>query len=156
MKEDRRAYVQRRLPALRALNDRSFEEPTLVVTDGRHFGNGMSKPRLCVAHASDVKGRVRVAPVVRNSGKYCSLDSLPDRVISDQNNQYIDRSDIFEEKYVTMPDGSTVCLTDNDRRKIRYLFAKNSNELLTRCCCRETARGYDQILWHIVKRCYTA
>ena len=124
MTEEQRAYAQRRLSALRALNERPFEEPTLVVTDDKHFGNGMSKPRLCVAYASDTKGRVRVAPVVKNSGKYCSLDSLPDRMISDQNNQYIDRSDIFEEKYVTMPDGSTVCLTNNDRRKIRYLFTK--------------------------------
>lgn len=117
-------YAQRRLSELKQLNNRTFSEPTLIVTDDKHFGNGICKPRLCVAYASDTKGRVRVAPVVKNSGKYCSLDSLPDRMISDQNNQYIDRSDIFEEKYITMPDGSFVCLTDNDRRKISYLLQK--------------------------------
>ena len=52
-----------RLKTLTKLNDRAYNEPTLIVTNDTHFDNKISKPRLCIAYKVDSKGRVLVHPV---------------------------------------------------------------------------------------------
>lgn len=124
LSDTQREYAKRRLSELQQLNNRSFSEPTLIVTDDKHFGNGMSKPRLCVAFKPDTKGRIFVAPIHKTESKDVVLDKYPERQVSDNSrahNRMLDISDVYETKYVTM---DSEYLTDYDRKKIKNLFRK--------------------------------
>lgn len=42
-----REYAKQRVGELTYLNNLTYTEPELIVTDDKVFGNGISKPRLC-------------------------------------------------------------------------------------------------------------
>ncbi|MDE5601612.1 MAG: hypothetical protein K2J16_03855 [Clostridia bacterium] len=113
--------AKKRLPELQRINEQSYNEPKIIVTDDKKFGNGISKPRLCVAVKEDDKKRVLVAPIMKNNSNYIILDNDIERQISktsDGKNKWIDRNDIYEGKYI-IPHAE---LTARDKAKIKRLY----------------------------------
>ena len=116
------AKAKRRLPELQQIDRQSYSEPKVIVTDDKKFGNGMSKPRLCIAVKEDSKKRILVAPLMSVTSNYVILDNNIDRQISktaDGRNKWIDRSDIYEDKYIT----PRLELTKRDIAKIKRLYS---------------------------------
>lgn len=112
-----------RLKSLQKLDNRTFDEPTLIVTNDTHFGNNISKPRVCVVTAKDNKGRLFVAPVYKKTSKTIVLDKQIDRQISktsEGHNKWIDISDVYETKVIN----GVKPLTKYDKAKIRDLYHK--------------------------------
>ena len=110
-----------RLKTLQRINEQDYSEPRLIITDDKHFSCGMSKPRMCVAVQEDNKGRVLVAPLYKRTTKTMILDTEVGRQISssrDGKAKYIDKSDIYERKYID----SKALLTKYDKAKIKELF----------------------------------
>ena len=94
----------------------------MIVTDDKKFGNGISKPRLCIAVKEDNKKRVLVAPIMKVTSNYVILDNNIDRQISktaDGRNKWLDRNDIYEDKYFSPP----LVLTERDKAKIKRLYS---------------------------------
>lgn len=116
---EQKQYALKRLNELKALDKSAYDEPDLIITDDKHFGNGISKPRLCAVIDKDSKGRVCVAPIVKRTIKTVILDNDYDRQIDDKR-KWIDRSNIYETKYI---DGVKP-LTQNDKAKIKKIIRK--------------------------------
>lgn len=112
-------YVFKRINELTLLKNRTFDEPELIVVDDKHFGNGISKPRLAVVFDKDDKGRVLCASVSKRTTKAIILDSDFERQI-DERKRWVDRSDIYEIKTI---DGVKP-LTLNDKLRIKYILGK--------------------------------
>ena len=117
---EQKAYAIKRLGELNVLDKKPYNEPRFVVTDDKFFGNGISKPRLCVAVTEDDKQRVMLAPVVKRTAKTMLLDEDVDRQISDRPVKWVNKSDIYERKYVD----SKAELTKYDKAKLAVLFRK--------------------------------
>ena len=120
-KPELKAKAIRRLPELQCIDSQSYDEPKVVVTDDKKFGNGMSKPRLCIAVKEDNKKRVLVAPVMKVTSNYVIFDNNIDRQISktaDGRNKWIGRDEIYEDKYIT----PRLELTKRDKEKIKRLY----------------------------------
>ena len=117
---EQKAYALKRLGELKALDNQPYTEPRFVVTDDKFFGNGISKPRLCVAVLEDSKQRVMLAPVVKRTSKTMILDEDIERQISDRPVKWVDKNDIYERKYVN----SKAELTTHDKAKLGVLFRK--------------------------------
>lgn len=115
-----KARAMKRLPELEKLNKQSYNEPKLVITDDKKFGNGISKPRLCVAVKEDTKQRIMLAPIVGRTTKTMILDEDTTRQISDRPVKWVDKNDIYERKYID----SKVTLTKYDKAKLKTLFYK--------------------------------
>ena len=121
--DETKSKASRRLAELQFLDGMQFDTPTLVVTDDRPFGNGISKPRLCVAIGVDKKKRVLVAPVLKNTSNDVILDNDIERQISKTErgrNKWLDRSDLYEAKIIS-PHAE---LSERDIRKINRLYKK--------------------------------
>ncbi|MBQ2710798.1 MAG: hypothetical protein IJF66_02510 [Clostridia bacterium] len=88
-----------RLKTLNQLNNQSYLEPTLIITDDKHFGNSISKPRLCVAYGIDDKNRIRVFPIQKRTSKAVILDNNVERQVS-SSYRLLDKSDVYETKYI--------------------------------------------------------
>lgn len=88
-----------RLKTLEKINRQSYNEPRLIITDDTHFGNSMSKPRLCVAYGEDNKGRIFAYPIHNRKSKVILIDNNLDRQI-ENNSKRIDKSDVYETKYI--------------------------------------------------------
>lgn len=114
-----RERAETRLVQLNGLKARTFVEPDLIVTNDTHFGQKMSKPRLCAVIDADSKGRVYVAPIVHRTSKAIILDNDHDRQLGDKR-AWVDRSEIYETKYI---DGVQP-LTRNDKEKIKKILRK--------------------------------
>lgn len=117
-----KAKAARRLPELQQIDKQSYSEPIVIVTDDKKFGNGISKPRLCIAVKEDNKKRILVAPVMKVTSNYVIFDNNIDRQISktaDGRNKWIDRSDIYEDKYIS----PRLELTERDKAKIKRLYS---------------------------------
>ena len=54
-----------RLKTLTKINNQTYNEPRLIVTNDKHFGNGINKPKLCVAYTEDNKKRIKVFQYVK-------------------------------------------------------------------------------------------
>ncbi len=115
-----KAKAAKRLPELQKINDQKYnrDNPKIVVTDDKKFGNGISKPRLCVAIKEDSKNRVMLAPILGRKTKTMILDEDTGRQISDKPVKWVDKSDIYERKYID----SKTELTKYDKEKLRTLF----------------------------------
>lgn len=114
-------HALKRLDELKALDNSSYTEPKIVITDDKKFGNGISKPRLCVAIKQDSKSRILVAPIMKTTSNQIILDNNIERQISktaDGRNKWIEHSDVYEEKYIT----PHLELTERDKRKIKRLY----------------------------------
>lgn len=128
-------YARGRLSVLQGLRSRSFAEPTMIVTDDKHFGNAISKPRACVIVGVDKKNRLLAAPVYKRTVKAVILDNDYNRQVEPWERP-IDRSDVYEIKYI---DGLKP-LTENDKGKIKVVRAKNNSDLLGHCLQRLQCR----------------
>lgn len=124
-KENASAATKRKAPlrlkTLKRLNEQDYETPRLIVTDDKHFGNGISKPRMCVVIKEDKKGRLLVVPIYKRTTKTMLLDRDPDRQISSSREgktRFIDKSDVYECKHIN----SKMSLTRYDKSKIKELF----------------------------------
>ena len=112
-----------RLKTLEKINTQSYDDPRLIVTDDKRFGNHISKARLCVAIKEDQKGRIMVAPLYRRTSRTIILDRNIDRQISNTSDgriRWIDRSDVYEQKLVDQK----MSLTVYDKRKIGSVFTR--------------------------------
>ena len=121
LSKEQRGYAKNRIKQLNKLHRRNFDDPELVVTDDKKFGNGMSKPRLCVAVKQDSKNRVLLAPLIKTTCNYVVLDNDIDRLISktaDGRNKWVNKDDIYEDKYIS-PHAE---LTSRDKQKIKRLY----------------------------------
>ncbi len=116
--DGQREYAKKRIVELTSINEQSYNEPKIVVTDDKKFGNGISKPRLCVAIKEDSKQRVMLAPILGRTTKTMILDEDTGRQISDRPVKWVDKSDIYERKYVD----SKAELTKYDKAKLKILF----------------------------------
>ena len=116
----KKIYALKRLDELKALDRQPYTEPRFVVTDDKLFGNGISKPRLCVAITEDSKQRVMLAPVVKRTAKTMILDEDIERQISDRPVKWVNKNDIYERKYID----SRAELTKYDKAKLNILFRK--------------------------------
>ena len=113
-----RRKAKARLKTLNKINNQTYDEPKFIVTDDIHFGNQISKPRLCVAVSEGSKGRVVVTPVQNRESKQIILDKNVGRQISKGHIKSIDRGDIYETKYVY----GKHSLTKYDKEKIKAIF----------------------------------
>lgn len=113
---EQKAYALRRLGELRILDKSDYKYPTMIVTDDKKFGNGISKPRACVVVGIDDKKRLLVCPVHDRSVKAVILDNDVTRQV-DGRSKPIDRTDVYEIKNI---DGLKP-LTLNDRRKLQAI-----------------------------------
>ena len=110
-----------RLKTLNKINNQTYDEPTLIVTDDKRFGNPISKPRLCVAYKTDSKNRVIVRPLNKRTTESIILNNNINRQI-DKKYRAIDKSDIYENKYVLNENGSLVKLDKKDIKKIKSMY----------------------------------
>lgn len=119
MTEKQTEYAKQRLAELTELKARTFSEPELIITDDKKFGDGISKPRLCTVIDTDDKGRVLVVPVVKRTVNTIILDNDHSRQLGEKR-RWIDRSDIYETKYLS----GVKPLTSNDKAKIKIILRK--------------------------------
>lgn len=71
----KREYAELRLIELQGIDEQSYNEPTMIVTDDKHFGNKMSKPRACVIVGQDSKNRLLACPVHKRTAKTVILEN---------------------------------------------------------------------------------
>lgn len=109
--------AKRRLDELKKINNQEYKEPALIVTDDKHFGNGISKPRLCVVTSEDYKGRLKTYPLNKRTTNILVLPSYPDRQMDKF--RLLDRSDVYETKYIS----NIMPLTNIDREMIKQFYA---------------------------------
>lgn len=115
---DLKDKAKRRLKELEKIKESNFTEPDMVVVDDAHFGNGISKPRLCVAYGIDSKGRVQVHPVNKREISTLVLEYDASRQVGSKFKP-LDRSDIYEAKYI-----NASSLSDKEKRKIKSMWKK--------------------------------
>ena len=111
--------AKKRISELEKLKSRSFEEPTLIVTNDKHFKNGISKPRVAVVVDKDAKGKLIIASVNKRTTDSIVLDRTPDRQV-DSRITSIDRSEVYETKYVS----NLNPLTEYDKIKMNNRYKK--------------------------------
>lgn len=111
--------ARNRLSFLKKLDSRTFDEPTLIVTNDRHFGNPIDKPRACVTIDRDSKGRVLVTPVTKRTSKVIILDKDSGRQIGEKR-KWIDKSEVYETKYIS----DLKSLTAYDKNKVVQILKK--------------------------------
>ncbi|MCM1305888.1 MAG: hypothetical protein NC037_00290 [Bacteroides sp.] len=119
LSEAQRKYAKTRISELSSINERTYNEPRLVVTDDKVFGNQIHKPRLCAVIDEDKSGKLFVAPIVGRTTKAIILDNDHNRQVGDRR-AWIDRSNIYEDKYIE----DTKPLTTNDKIKIKNILRK--------------------------------
>lgn len=107
------------MKTLQRIDLQSYAEPTFIVTNDKHFGNGIDKPRLGVVIDTDNRGRLLVASVNHRTSKAVILDKQPFRQV-DERKKWIDRSEVYETKYI---DGVKP-LTKYDKKKIIEILRK--------------------------------
>lgn len=114
-----RKYALKRLDELKALDNRTYNDPTMIVTDDKHFGNAISKPRACVVIGQDNKKRLLACPVHKRTVKTVILENDTTRQV-DSTIKPLDRSDVYETKYIN----DLVTLTSGDIKRLRAIHGK--------------------------------
>lgn len=115
----KREYAELRLLELEGINEQSYNEPTMIVTDDKHFGNGISKPRACVVVGQDNKNRLLVCPVHKRTATTVILENDTSRQV-DYKIKPLDRSDVYETKYIS----DLATLTSGDKKKLKTIHGK--------------------------------
>lgn len=113
---EQKAYALKRLGELKELDNAPYNYPTMIVTDDKHFGDKISKPRACVVVGIDTKKRLVVCPVHDRTVKTVILDNDVTRQVESRQS-VIDRSDVYEIKNIK----GLKPLTLNDRRKLQAI-----------------------------------
>lgn len=108
-----------RLKTLNRINAADYSEPSLIVTNDKHFGNGINKPRACVVIDTDSKGRLLVSSLENRSTKNIVLDKNISRQTGNTR-KWIDRSEVYEQKYIF----DLKPLTIYDKNKIKSILRK--------------------------------
>lgn len=111
--------AKNRLKTLKRLNSLSYDEPQLIITNDRHFGNKIEKPRACVVFDKDAKGRLLVSPIEHRTSKAIILNKNMDRQFGTRR-AWIDRSEVYETKYIT----GLSPLTKYDKEKAKHILLK--------------------------------
>ena len=119
LSNEQREYAKRRVAELTSINEQSYSEPMLIVTDDKVFGNPIHKPRLCAVIDEGKDEHLYVAPIIDRTTKAIILDNNHARQIGDKR-AWIDRSNVYENKYIT----NVKPLTDNDKTKIKKILRK--------------------------------
>ncbi len=101
------------------INKTDFSNPCMIVTDDKHFGNKISKPRACVVVDRDDKGRLLVSPVEPRTTKVFVLDKMIDRQVINKK-RWIDISEVYETKLID----DLKNLTQYDKHKIIEILRK--------------------------------
>ena len=110
----------RRLKELKEINETNYnQEPSLIITDDKHFGNGISKPRLCVVTGIDRKNRLITYPLNKRTTNVVLIPSYPERQLEQY--RLLDKSDVYETKYIN----GVVPLNSLDKQIIKNLCKKN-------------------------------
>ena len=108
-----------RLRTLQRIDAQTYREPTFIVTNDKHFGNKINKPRLGIVIDADNRGRLLVASVNQRTSNAVILDREPSRQV-DERKKWIDKSEVYETKYI---DG-VKSLTKYDKAKIVEILRK--------------------------------
>ncbi len=108
-----------RLKTLTKLKNRDYTEPTLVIVNDNKFGNGISKPRLCVVIDKDDKGRVFVVSTEKRTTKNLILDKNINYQTSNSK-KWVNKDELYETKYIS----TAKPLTKNDKIKIKSILRK--------------------------------
>ena len=114
--------AKKRLPELQKINNQTYDKPSLIVTDDKHFGNTISKPRLCVVVDRDnnlKRDKILVAQMNDRTTKSIILDNYPKYQI-DNRISWIDKSEVYETKYFT----NIKNLTKYDNERIKEVYKK--------------------------------
>ena len=111
--------AKRRLPELQGINLQSYNEPTMIVTDDKLFGNRMSKPRACVVVGVDKKNRLLACPVRDRTTKTVILENDTSRQV-EGTPKLLDRSDVYETKYML----GLAVLTGGDKKRLEAIHCK--------------------------------
>lgn len=114
-----KAKAKQRLPELQKVNAQSYDEPTMIVTDDKHFGNKMSKPRACVVVGQDSKKRLLACPVHKRTAKTVILENDTSRQV-ESTVKPLDRSDVYETKNIS----GLATLTSGDIKRIKSIHGK--------------------------------
>lgn len=114
-----KAKAKQRLPELQKVNTQSYDEPIMIVTDDKHFGNKISKPRACVVVGQDSKNRLLACPVHKRTAKTVILENDTSRQI-EYKNKPLDRSDVYETKYIS----GLATLTNGDKKRLKAIHGK--------------------------------
>lgn len=112
-------YALQRLNELKTIDKSSYVEPTMIVTDDKHFGDGISKPRACVIVGEDSKKRLLACPVHRRTVKTVILENDTSRQV-DNKIKPLDRSDVYETKYIS----GLATLTNGDKKRLKAIHGK--------------------------------
>lgn len=91
----------------------------MIVTNDKHFGNGISKPRGCVIIGTDNKNRLLACPVHDREVKSVILENDTSRQV-DYKAKPLDRSDVYETKYIS----DLAELTSGDIKKLKAVHKK--------------------------------
>ena len=112
-------YAEYRLAVLQGSIRNSYNEPDVIVTNDKFFGNKISKPRGCVVIDEDNKDRILVSPMEKRTTKTIILDNDISRQIGNKK-VWVSKSEIYENKYVE----NLPRLTNNDKTKIKQILRK--------------------------------
>ncbi len=115
----KKAYAEHRLSVLQGSIKNSYNEPDIIVTNDKYFGNKISKPRGCIVIDEDNKDRILVSPLEKRTTKTIILDNDISRQVGNKK-VWISKSEIYEKKYVE----NLSSLTNNDKTKIKQILRK--------------------------------
>ncbi len=112
-------HALQRLDELKAIDSCKYDEPTMIVTDDKHFGHKMSKPRACVVVGQDSKNRLLACPVHKRTAKTVILENDTSRQV-ESTAKPLDRSDVYETKYIN----GLATLTKGDIKRLKAIHGK--------------------------------
>lgn len=112
-------YAEMRLKELTALNKRTFDEPTMIVTCDRYLNGKDFKPRAGVVVGKDNKGKLLVCPVRKRTTKTVILENDITRQV-EAGAISLDRAEVYETKLI---DGLKP-LSKSDIQKLKAIHDK--------------------------------
>lgn len=112
-------HALQRLDELKTIDNALYNEPTMIVTDDKHFGNKMSKPRACVVVGQDNKKRLLACPIHKRTAKTVILENDTSRQV-EGTTKPLDRSDVYETKYIS----GLATLTNSDKKRLQAIHCK--------------------------------
>ncbi len=112
-------HALQRLDELKAIDSCKYDEPIMIVTDDKHFGHKMSKPRACVFVGQDSKNRLLACPLHKRTAKTVILENDTSRQV-ESTTKPLDRSDVYETKYIN----GLATLTKGDIKRLKAIHCK--------------------------------
>lgn len=116
---DKQKLAKQRLIELKAIDNCLYDEPTMIITDDKYFGNPSSKLRACVVVGVDNKQQLLACPVRKRTIKTVILENDTDRQM-DSTVKILKRKDVYETKNIS----GLASLTSGDKKKIKAIHGK--------------------------------